>query len=371
MRLRFFFMVGGWAAVTLIPSCAADRLQDINAALRQGRYIEVETLANSALEEPGLDRLVQSRIYIARGLARQAQGQADSALTDFTQGLSANELPIAERATALFDRGVTLDSLGHFDDAISDYNAVLAITPGASNAFNNRANIYRRQGRLEEARRDYLAALTGDPVHAQYPYYGLGQIAEAQGNAAAARDFYARAVAADPNYQLAVDRLRALGTAAWTPVDPGAIVLRPPSAAAAIVLHPPHSDTVAEAVTESRAAELHPPSRRASPKPGVASQEGAVLRPAVVESQGSFQTATRGTLVQLGAWRSEAEARAGWAHARAKAGNLLDGLAPVIMTADLPRRGRYYRLRVAPQESVSQFCKVLVAKDLACFPARD
>jgi hypothetical protein len=77
--------------------------------------------------------------------------------------------------------------------------------------------------------------------------------------------------------------------------------------------------------------------------------------------------------VQLGAWRSQAEAQAGWAKATAKAGEALDGLSPNIVAADIQGKGRYWRLRVSPTvgQSETRFCAVLVAKGLACLPARD
>lgn len=77
--------------------------------------------------------------------------------------------------------------------------------------------------------------------------------------------------------------------------------------------------------------------------------------------------------MQLGAWRSEEEARAGWNKAAANAPDLLAGLQPHVVAADIPEKGRYYRLRVAPGGGLSrsQFCDSLTAKGVACFPARD
>jgi tetratricopeptide (TPR) repeat protein len=275
----------------------------------------------------------------------------------------------------LFDRGVTLDSLGRLDEAVGDYSAVLMLTPFASNALNNRANVYRRQGRLDDARRDYLAALAGNDVHPQYPYYGLGQIAEANGDAAAARDYYAKALAADPGYRLAADRLQALGAADWTSADPGVIVLRPPPAPTPIVLRPPPpksaSQTAQTAAGEQPGTAPSPPFPPASPKPGAGDRRQAPLRPAIVEGRGKAGATTQGPLAQLGAWRSEAEAQAGWEQAQGQAGGLLDGLTPHIVAADLPERGRYYRLQVVPGTAAPQFCAALVAKGLACFPVRD
>jgi cell division septation protein DedD len=77
--------------------------------------------------------------------------------------------------------------------------------------------------------------------------------------------------------------------------------------------------------------------------------------------------------VQLGAFRSEAEARAAWAKAQGQAGEFLAGRQPHVVVADLPGKGRYYRLRINPASGVSQrqFCESLTAKGLGCFPVRD
>jgi cell division septation protein DedD len=77
--------------------------------------------------------------------------------------------------------------------------------------------------------------------------------------------------------------------------------------------------------------------------------------------------------VQLGAFRSEAEAKAGWGKAQAQAADLLSGYQPHVVAADIPGKGRYYRLRLSPASGVSprQFCDSLTAKGVGCFPVRD
>jgi tetratricopeptide (TPR) repeat protein len=318
----------------------------------------VATLAGSGLAEPGLDALTRARLLLARGLARQALGANDEALADFTLALSVTSLPPQERARALFARGVSLDSLGRLDAAVGDYSGVLRLVPGAPYALNNRANVRRRQGRLEEARRDYLAALRGSNPNPQYPYFGLGRIAEAQGDRAAARSYYNRALAAAPGFALAQARLDALGppAAGEAPAGTGTIVLKPPAprTAPAITLHPP---PVARFVAAAVRAKPAPP------PPG----RGVPLRSAIVAGTGGDTAA----LAQLGAWRSEKEARDGWSLARDGAGGLLDGLSPVIVRADIPGRGVFWRLRTAPKQPVAQFCAALARKGLACIPARD
>jgi hypothetical protein len=137
--------------------------------------------------------------------------------------------------------------------------------------------------------------------------------------------------------------------------------------------------------SEAMLLELHPPPREAqnqnfqaadaSPK----HKRGAakvVLRPALDQSGRVMSLTASGHSemeVQLGAWRSEGEANVGWDRARSRAGEALNGLNPHIVTADLPGRGRYYRLRVAVTagQSRTAFCADLSAKGVACLPAQN
>jgi tetratricopeptide (TPR) repeat protein len=364
MRSRGACLLFWLTLAALAPAHAAGAadavLAEVSTALAAGQYDDAATVAGTGLDEPGLDSLSRVRLLVARGLARQALGANDAALADFTLALSAAALPPLERARALFARGVSLDSLGRLEDAAGDYSAVLKLVPGATYALNNRANVRRRQGRLDEARRDYLAALNGTNPNPQYPYFGLGGIAEAGGDLSAARGYYNRALAAAPGFALAQERLDALGAppAGEAPADTGIIVLKPPGprTASAIVLHPPPS---AKFVAASAAPRTQP----VSPAPG----RGAPLRPAIVENKGG----RAGALAQLGAWRSEEEARVGWTMAQDSAADLLDGLEPVIVRAEIAGRGTFWRLRTAPKRPVAQFCAAMIQQGLACIPTRD
>jgi tetratricopeptide (TPR) repeat protein len=365
MRSGGLFLLVWLGLAALTPACAAEAadavLAEVSTALAAGQYQSAAALAGSGLAAPDLKALARARLSVARGLARQALGANDQALADFTLALSIAALPPQERARALFARGVSLDSLGHLDAAAGDYSAALRLVPGAAYALNNRANVRRRQGRLDEARRDYLAALKEPNPNPQYPYFGLGGIAEAQGDLAAAQNYYNQALAAAPGFALAQERLWALGApkAGKAAADTGIIVLKPPAsrAAPAITLHPPPAARFVAAATPK-------PRKPVPPPPG----RGVPLRSAIVENR---TAGTVGALAQLGAWRSEKEARDGWRLARAGAGGLLDGLSSVIVRADIPGRGVFWRLRTAPKQPVTQFCAALARKGLACIPVRE
>lgn len=371
-------------------------IAETQAALDRGDAQHAATLANDALKGEGVSAAERGRLFLYRGLAEELLGSHDAAMRDFSTTLQARALPTAEREQALLQRGFLRDGLGRLDEAAKDYDAVIALKGDSlATALNNRANIYRRQNRFADARHDYQAALSAEGGKPQYAWYGLGQIAEAQGDVLSARGFYAKAVAADPAYVLASTRLEALGGPPESTIanSRDRIVLHPPRAIpvvkaamqitkeadGTIVLQAPESATPAEAVPVA----LHPPAREAQIPKHQAVQPArkisaaqVVLRPALDQSGRATRHAAReqaGMEVQLGAWRSEGEATAGWNKAKLRAGDALNGLSPHIVTADLPGKGRYYRLRVAVMagQSRTAFCADLSAKGVACLPARD
>jgi len=301
-----------------------------------------------------------ARLVADRGRAEEAKGMREQALLDLTQAIDMRALPAAEQARLIFDRGLILDTQGWLDDAAGDYSAAIKLAPRFAPALNNRANVYRRQNRLAEARRDYLASLTAGNAQPEYSWYGLGEVAEAAGDARAARQAYGRALAANPAYQLAAERLAALGGDISAPVT--VIHLKPPKEAAGaeagpITLKPPKADA-------GPVAGLNPPQPDMANMAPAHFDPGPDLRPALDDSTKAQ--------VQLGAWRTEEEAGAGWNRAKRQAGDLLDGLSPHIVAAEVPGRGRYYRLRAGPVAGAAdELCAALTARGQDCIPARD
>ena len=320
-------------AIVLTPpeATAVDAVQAVASALRNGDPNTAVRLANLALDRHDLTAADRIELLLNRGLAHEQRGESEPALADFGLALDEKAMARETRARALFDRGVTLDETGQTAKAIADYTAALSLTPRFAAALNNRANAYRRLGRFAEARRDYEASLASDNSEPQYSDYGLGLLAEAQGDRVAALSYYRKALAIDPDYALAGQRLAALG--AMSPRQ--SVVLRSPE---------PKSQTA-------------PASYGAvDPLPG--------LRPAILDR--SLARAQ----VQLGAFRGEADAASRWNAVVVQARGLLRGLTPQIVAVDLPGRGRFYRLRAGQLDraGAAALCTRLKARKLACFP---
>ncbi|HWM61166.1 MAG TPA: hypothetical protein VNN98_03400, partial [Rhizomicrobium sp.] len=138
------------------PSTGA-MIAEVQAALDKGDAQHAANLAGAALRDEGVAAGQRGRLQLYRGLAQELLGAPAEAMRDFTQALDTRALPPDERAQALLQRGFLRDGLGRLDEAAADYAAVIALRgDGVATALNNRANIYRRQNRLADARRDYL-----------------------------------------------------------------------------------------------------------------------------------------------------------------------------------------------------------------------
>jgi tetratricopeptide (TPR) repeat protein len=294
--------------------------------------VQVIQTVSAALTDAKLPVQERARLLVKRALAHETLGERNDALSDFSDAIAANALETEEQATALYDRGVTLDELGRTDAAVADYSSAIALEPTFAAAFNNRGNALRRLGRLAEARRDYEASISAGNPNPEYSRYGLGQIAEALDQPSAAREFYRSALATNPQFALAEARLVAMDSGPQTPIARKKAIR--------------HKVTALPRTTDA----------------------GPTLKPTIsdVASQAS-------PYVQLGAYRTTAEANEAWDRAHQGAGELLSGLTPMIVGINLRGKGRYYRLRLVQPSpaSAGRLCQELRTKGIPCVPLRD
>jgi tetratricopeptide (TPR) repeat protein len=330
--------VVGFLFVTGLFVWASSAVAQDDGVLPAASAQQMLEFANQALAAGNLSAEERARNLARRGLAHEILGDRKDALTEFSEAIAAQALNTAEQADALYDRGLTLDELGRTDEAVADYTAALQLRPDFAAALNNRANAYRRLGRLGEARADYEASMRSENAHPEYPDYGMGQIAEALGQPGAAVEYYRSALAANPQFALAEDRLVAM--------DAGGV------------------RTAADVASDPPRALRH--GRRPKETPALARDVDAasLLKPTISETSST----SGGRSVQLGAYRSEAEASDAWSHAQKSAGELLAGRSASIVPVDLPARGRYYRLRVSRMDAgeAAQLCASLKARGTGC-----
>lgn len=288
----------------------------------------------------GTDTGEGARALMGAGLEHELHGRHQEAIEDFTKAIGSGALSQSDRARAAFDRGVAQDALGRTGAAISDYSLAIRLDGAFAPAFNNRANAFRRIGRLGEAKRDYLRALSRNNAAREYSYFGLGKLAEAEGDKAAARDYYKRSIGINPTYAPASQSL------------------------AALTLPPPVPKPVA----------LAPPRQSApAPAPKLPPVAAPVLRRAILDTKAKPAPAANLVQVQLGAFRDDKTAQQGWNEIAAAAGEALKGLSPIVVTADLPGKGRFWRLRtaVADKAQARKLCAALAVIGRDCLIVKD
>lgn len=326
-------------------------MQDVANDLRAGHAATAERDASLLLDNDSIAPLDRAHTLLNRALARETLGERQDALADFNNAIWLNILPPPEKARALFDRGVTLDELDRTADAIADYSAALEIQPKYAAALNDRANAERRLGKLAEAKLDYAASLAAGNTEKKYPYFGLGEIAVIEGDTTTAANDFKDALTEDANYTVAAQRLASLEA-----VPPVTKLHEPPP-------------KLAEAPSPKAKAADAPPRLR-----GI--EDTPVPHDTQVASLGTPHIAPAspgGATLQLGAFRGEADAQTGWKTLQGKAAAALNGLSPVIVAADIPGKGHYFRLRVGPvdKDRAASICETLKAKGASCIPVRD
>jgi outer membrane protein, multidrug efflux system len=215
------------------------------------------------------------------------------------------------------------------------------------NVLTAQASELSVRGQLTQSRQVYAIDLIS-----LYKALGGGWAADANSNLADTRENPGNVVTADPGPKPAAEGRPAPGLAS----DPDVAKSTPRSGD----VMAPHPAVTANQIADSR-FKIDPV------------RQGNI---ALYQSQPVFiptSDTLSGPQLQLGAWRSEAAAMEGWNRATRQAGDLLDGLMPRIVAADVPGKGRYYRLRAAPVSRTDplQLCKALVAKGLDCIVAQD
>jgi cell division protein FtsN len=140
---------------------------------------------------------------------------------------------------------------------------------------------------------------------------------------------------------------------------------------------PAKSALAAAAAAKAAAAKPAP----AMPAPGPATAAPRQLGTPVpvpaaakqVVSKSAAPAATGGYALQIGAFKSQAEAEMAWKNYKAKHAALLSGYSDNIQQADLGEKGTWYRLKVggfADREVASALCDRLKADGGACIPGK-
>lgn len=151
---------------------------------------------------------------------------------------------------------------------------------------------------------------------------------------------------------------------------PAPSVAAPPPAAPKPAPAPPKS--VASIIQQSQTPPAIRPTVPATPT-GPATGAPRSIVPAAPAAAAPKPAASGGVALQIGAFKTRAEADAAWRAYSGKHAALLKGYGPDIQEADLGDKGTWYRLRIAgfgDREMASALCDRLKADGGGCFLGR-
>jgi hypothetical protein len=153
------------------------------------------------------------------------------------------------------------------------------------------------------------------------------------------------------------------------PTKPVAMTTPPPATTSA----PP---AMKPAITPAPATKPAPPATKpvasVTPPPAPTKPSPATT-PAATPAPAPASTAPAGSgLLQIGAYRSEAEANAAWTTYKAKHAGLLGGASTDVKQVDLGAKGTWYRLRIvtATKSDATALCAKLKAEGGDCILAK-
>jgi len=130
---------------------------------------------------------------------------------------------------------------------------------------------------------------------------------------------------------------------------------------------PSESEVAPENVAEAPSPTPEPVAVEPPPSP-------APLAPAADPLEAAVAAVTGDYLIQIAALRSEEAAEGEWQRVSSRYPDILGGLKPVIVRADLGERGIFFRLRAGPladRPAAEEVCGSLAAQSVGCLVVRN
>lgn len=137
----------------------------------------------------------QAEIHNNRGVLLQAMQRYDEALASYDQAIALKP----GYANAHFNRGTVLKKLSRRDDALASYDRALALKPEHAEAHNNRGVVLQELKRYAEALASYDQVIALNPAHAE-AHNNRGIVLANLGRMAEAEKAFARALALKPGF---------------------------------------------------------------------------------------------------------------------------------------------------------------------------
>lgn len=112
-----------------------------------------------------------------------------------------------DQAGTFVNRAIVETSLHRYQDAFADYHRAIKIMPDLPEPYVGRGNIYFLAGKLDKAIADYNHALDLHLTREHIAYINRGMAYEKQGRFDVAEEDYRRALAEQPDWKLAQQKL--------------------------------------------------------------------------------------------------------------------------------------------------------------------
>jgi lipoprotein NlpI len=366
---------------------------------------------SQAIESRNLPTEVLANSLLNRGLAHQQLSEHQEAIDDYSAAMQLDAMSAKLRATALYNRGLSQQKLDNQSAAIEDFTSALFLDPTFAHAYYSRGNSLKDSGQFLFALSDYEKALRNNHPDQARVYYAEALTYENLLRNDDARKSLERAVAANPGFQQANQKLAALqGNApARVAKDPiladasgvigGKIVVRKPdlpeavAPSAEMLSDTAPTDPIETATVDS--GEVEPPPKigdripqEVADVPEIPAHEEkivavetvddatptdvAVADTAPADTEAASGPALTGWGVQVTSASSEDAAWSTWKKMQAKH-RVLASQKPIVVKADLGAKGIFYRIRIAGfdnQNSAKSTCSKLKAGGVKCFVSK-
>jgi tetratricopeptide (TPR) repeat protein len=360
-----------------------------------------------AIESQKLPKDALANALLNRGLAHQQLNEHQAAIDDYTAALRLDAMDAGLRSTALYNRGLAHEKMGSATAAIEDFTSALLLNPEFAMAYASRGNALRDSGQYLFALSDYDRALRYKHPDPARVHYAQALSYEKLKRPAEMKKSLHLATQVNPPYAPAAKKLAELGEEAPGQAKPdpvlaslapvgGEMTVRKPDLPKAV--EPPVALMVEPAAAAPQVAALVPkvkkyqdrvptedaPMRPFASKP--VKPEAPEIEPATASIEPASETQdvphaaleTRpvadvsGWTVQVVSAASENAALSTWNKIKSRRNVSMDR-APVVLKAELGKKGTVYRVRFAGydnQKSAQASCSKLKSKGVSCFVSR-
>lgn len=404
------------AAVSGTAAAATDTklVSQAYKALQVGDAAAAVAAYTKAIESRKLEPEVLANALLNRGLSYQRLNEHQLAADDYTAAMRIDAMSAKLRALALYNRGLSYQRLERNALAMEDFTSALFLDGQFSHAYYSRGTMLRDSGQYLFALADFDKAVRYNYPDAARVYLAEAVTYEKLRRPSDARNALTKALAANPNYEPAQQRLaildgkrpQRLQVAAADQIATGATSVagqkklpaaRAPSTELLAAGTQSNTTVIAQAIHKKKIVDRVPvetaSAARIVPASAPATQDEKIIAveevppeaPAVAEApaetnvetaQDDARTVTKpetldGWSVQIASASSEDAAWSVWKKMKARHRALSDK-QPIVVRADLGTKGIFYRIRFVYDSKSDAYgeCSRLKSSGVKCFVSK-